>query len=753
MNNNAEKKKNYLEHEIEVKYMDACLASSIDWEWFIDEIEQAFDMCDISSWNEFLQSNALRKVYFYFLRIVAIKNASVQSTNSVLNDIILIAKMNGGIIDVDYCKEQIQSKFGSLLLLTVWITSIINADNKTDYLYHAEMLIRHNIFQLVKYDQMKTYQDAIHSYCHTIDIAGFETAKSCLEDNLNCVFHPLDPSFVEMHSKQFLSVNCFNYQGIVIPEYNSWQEAYLLDMMNVSISDRKVKPMIVIGGVKNPNPDRWSKEVINQMKLYFSSDIADFVLETIEYVMYGLIPSTQTISEHCRLFVESTNSDEEPFYRYSSYKVLTYLFEDRKMQLVKDEPIYRQLISKIQSFENISDIVRLSSDSLPLSKAQKQSLYIHYSNIYKEIDHVDSENKLLEYLRNPDMAKQINLDYFFKVTECFNSFIEDKTSRFIPSLFYEYMRFLLNVNSTGMGIDKRFVRGSILAVQDLWTKEYYEPTCSSMHMFEFKHELPSKDVERFADIAINRPLSLSIQYAMYDENSLLEIMKSASENPIHLMTKRIRISQLYPVEDDGVKTEKREIDRSILEMVEKITEEKGYVFLNRLAPHIFLTAIYERDLFQAQAIVPFIGLKECELYQRVSQKTRFKLVDYSTELSLAHITQLFPELEFVIRDIAKESGYVPFCENEKEFMKYKDPSSVLREILMDIFKVCRSFENAPDLLMAYNYMYNSNSLNIRNECIHGRNYIEGNGLRFAFRITLLILNMLYSRLELLKKSN
>lgn len=753
MNTKANIKKNYLEHETEVKYMDACLASSTEWEWFVKEIEHVFELNDISCWNDYLHAYALNKVYSYFVRIVAIENVSIQATNSVLCDIILVAKMYRGIIDIDYCKNHVATGYGKLLFLSVWITYILNADNKTDYLIHNEMLIRHNVFQIVKFDQMKTYQDEIISYCQTIDIAGFEDARLCLEDNLNCVFHPLDLDFFELYSKQLLSVNCFSYQGIVIPEYNSWQEAYLLDMMNVSINDREVQPMMIIGGVKNPNPDRWSKEVISQMKLFFSCDIADFVLETIEYVRYGVSPSAHTISEHCRLFVESTNSEEESFYNFSSYKVLTYLFADRKMQLVKDEPIYKQLIIEIQSFEEISDIVRLSNDSLPLSITQKQYLNNHYSYIFKEIDHVDSACKLLEYLRNPDMAKKISLDYFFKVTECFNSYIEDKTDRYVPSLFYEYMRFLLNVNSTGVGIDKRIVRGSILAVQDLWAKQYYEPTCSTMHIFEFKQELPSKEVERIADNAVNMPLSLSVHYTMRDENSLLEIMKSVSENPFHLMTKRIRISQLYPLEDDGIKTEKREIDSSILEMVEKIINEKGYVFLNRLEPQTFLTAIYERDLFQAQTIVPFIGLRESELYQKVSQNAHFRMIDYTTELSLAHVTQLFPELEYVIREIAKQIGYVPFCENEKDFMKYKDPSSVLREILMDVFKECRSFENVPDLLMAYNYMYNSNSLNIRNECIHGREYIEGNGLRFAFRLTLLILNMLYARLELFKEND
>ena len=36
-------------------------------------------------------------------------------------------------------------------------------------------------------------------------------------------------------------------------------------------------------------------------------------------------------------------------------------------------------------------------------------------------------------------------------------------------------------------------------------------------------------------------------------------------------------------------------------------------------------------------------------------------------------------------------------------------------------------------------MYNGNSLNIRNECIHGRNYSQGGQLRYAFKVTFLSL--------------
>ena len=50
----------------------------------------------------------------------------------------------------------------------------------------------------------------------------------------------------------------------------------------------------------------------------------------------------------------------------------------------------------------------------------------------------------------------------------------------------------------------------------------------------------------------------------------------------------------------------------------------------------------------------------------------------------------------------------------------------------------------------YHFMYNGNSLNIRNECIHGRNYIEGNQLGYAFKVTLLALYMILFRIKVIE---
>lgn len=116
------------------------------------------------------------------------------------------------------------------------------------------------------------------------------------------------------------------------------------------------------------------------------------------------------------------------------------------------------------------------------------------------------------------------------------------------------------------------------------------------------------------------------------------------------------------------------------------------------------------------------------------------------------VTQLFPVLEIKIRELVTLFGIFPFKKNIDEFMQYNDPSSLLRELLTMIFDEQHSFENVPDLIFIYNIMYNGNSCNVRNECIHGRDYLSGDRLRFAFRATLFAIHMVEFRINTIKEN-
>ena len=76
--------KNYLEHADKVKYVDGLLAHSQQWQWFIDLIQDTFEITAINSWNEYESCNRhLQDVFGYFIRIQEVSDGSGSIPNSV----------------------------------------------------------------------------------------------------------------------------------------------------------------------------------------------------------------------------------------------------------------------------------------------------------------------------------------------------------------------------------------------------------------------------------------------------------------------------------------------------------------------------------------------------------------------------------------------------------------------------------------------------------------------------------------------
>lgn len=77
------------------------------------------------------------------------------------------------------------------------------------------------------------------------------------------------------------------------------------------------------------------------------------------------------------------------------------------------------------------------------------------------------------------------------------------------------------------------------------------------------------------------------------------------------------------------------------------------------------------------------------------------MLPFQTQIDVGHVSQLFPLLEMKIRELAYLLGIVPFKEDVNEFMKYKDPSTLLRIMLKDAYGITNSFERVSDLLFVY----------------------------------------------------
>ena len=162
----------------------------------------------------------------------------------------------------------------------------------------------------------------------------------------------------------------------------------------------------------------------------------------------------------------------------------------------------------------------------------------------------------------------------------------------------------------------------------------------------------------------------------------------------------------------------------------------------------YMEKIYELIKKQAQNMAVIFNRTK-ELYDNVEKRSGVKFINFSTDINIGHITQLFPILEMEIRKFGELFGIVPFKEQKLGPLKFKDPSSVLREFMSIVYDRTGSLDAIADLVFVYHAMYNKDCLNIRNDSIHGRRYLNEMDINWAFKITLISTYIIMRRIEII----
>ena len=735
--------KNYLEHETEVKFIDGILSKNQEWQWFIDCIESDFELTDINNYDEFkIKNTPLRRILGNFIKIIEISDKDWMFTYSVLRDLFEIARFITGILSIDECKKNTVTNMGKVLLAIVWLTKIENSDNNTDYIVDMRFLSQNNFFQAIEMSSFSAEEDEIMEYIDLIDIAGFERAKKCIKDNLLRVPYGVTDGFLEKYRDNLLSANAFNYQNVQRDDFLTWQENTLLDMLSVSIKKRTITPTFAIGNSIIPNYTLWTRKVINEIKEFFDDAAVTFVAESIDYIKNGVNPEKTVVDTHCKMLKELIDDGNDyNVLSSSTYTIIASLFSDGSIKKYEKKGNILELIKCIQNIESITLLLKLKEDGFPLSKEQNVVIKNYVVEQYKSIEGIHDIQALLEYLRNRDIAKNINQTYYNTLKLRFIESLSNPRQQLIPSLFYNAMLFLIDLNQTNRQVNKRNVKEDMISLQESWQNVFYLEQRNNLQEFSFSTKIPSNEIEVFNNVILEKPILMAQKCLISKPEDMINAMIIMSEHPLIYMVNKMLLSPVFPLDGATVNYGNHEIDSLLRNQVDAIKEKYGYKFLNVLETEKYVLGLHERYRENAVITIPMFK-EEKKLYHLLEKKLDNKLIPYDTEIKLGHLTQLFPLLEIQIRKLGKMFGIVPFKEKATEFMKFKDPSSVLRELLEDVYKELGSFENVPDLLFVYHFMYNGNSMNIRNECIHGRDYCHGNQLRYGFKVTLLALHMI-----------
>lgn len=603
-----------------------------------------------------------------------------------------------------------------------------------------------NFWQLYDLRGIQAEKDFVSNEIEKIDLKNFEVPKNIFIDNFNQILHESDAEFIEKYESELVNANAFNFTNLNL-DYGTWQERYLLNMVNISFMKRKIQPMFSTNdGSENPDITMWTEEILEDLKIYFANEVSDFIIETISYVLHGNEMSVEVKTRHIELLLEYLKDKEDyAIINCSSFKIVSYVFEDKLTSDILENEEYRALLEWIHSEEDIDMIESLQEYRYPISRKQKNILNEYYRTKYETIDEINDLVLLTRYLNDKDIVKEIDQEYFEKLKNKFRKILNKESGVEIASLFIDYMGFLFQL-SNNQKIEKQNRQIEIIKVQNLWQKDYYEEQVSNLQVHTQKLTIPSAEIESINQLLLNNPLGfLNNLFPSSDEN-LIEKMQSISSTPLYHMVSKIEIKEQFP-ERDEIDLKDNSIDEMLAEKINETLETRGYKFRNIMKVEEYLTGVHEQKKRSLTYISNMINLEE--LYSKIYPLSEYPLIEYHDNILVAHLTQLFPLLEIKIRDLSKIIGISPYKNNMRDFMKYNDPSTLLKKMIENIYRSSNSFENIPDLLFVYNTMYNSNSLNIRNESIHGREYLLSSQLRFAIVSTLISILAIDYRIKLI----
>lgn len=745
-------KKNYIEHEVKVKLMDSILNNDRNYQWFLDYLENNFDNDDIDSWEDFENRYvSFSKIIDYFSKIQKIEDEEMETDIVLLKDIILISRFKLDLIIWSQLSIKVQSNFGKILAVALYITKLMSLKNQLNDKINFGIFSIKNFWQAYNIDEVIERKELIYDYLESISIKNFDREKEIISSNLNHEDTTCSMQFLAVLKSLAFNTTTFSYNYKKF-EYNviTWQERVVLGFVT--------RPLDILLNDEDFN-SRFSVEELQTLIDYFHGDgVVRYIIETIIYEKFNILPSSTVVENHIQLllFNSSMKSDFE-LLNSSSVLFLSKLFEEKDFKKISISKYLRyKFMQAIQNVEEPKKIEKLKALGFPTSKKQNEILKSYSCNLYKSISNVQNIADLIRYFDSVSLVVYLDNEYFFQIRQKFREVViekEETQSLETANMFLMYMKFLYFLSDNrGEQLNKNLLINEIISIQNLWENKYYEQELNNMQEFSYRQQIPDTEIKKLNDLIQNYPLGFAKQCILVTEEKTIQIMESASENSLLYFINRIIIDPIFPKDSPDIVLDRHDVDQLLEKYVKSIIDNKSYKFRNILKPNKYMLALHENYIRNVTFLTTIFNRTE-ELYLYLNSCSRFNFIEFDKEIKIAHITQLFPLLEEKIRELARLSGYNPFKMQKKEFMNYRDPSSILREIITEVFDLTDSFENIPDLLFVYHFMYNSNSLNIRNECIHGRDFLSGERLILAFKVTMLSIQMIENRIKLIKENS
>ena len=751
------KVKNYFEHEVKVKFFDGILEHSCEWQWFIDYIEKEFKgFKDITNFQDFLNSySEIKDVYAYLIKLnSSIGGLKIEFTTTWLKQIYLCTQIYSGSCQINDIWQEFDNNFIKLFATIVHITKIQNIKESSQYIFSALIFMQNNIFELYNLSALKDDEQFILQCLSEINIKDIQDLISRFRNNIKEVMVPANLKLLEEYKSKILNVNSFSFQRFSLPQDISWEEQFVFDMLQTEISGNELIPLATFNDVSTPDISRWTAPVLERLNKYFNDETASFIIETVRFILYKKAPSAKTMEWHFKLVISDLENKNEletwHEIKSSSLLFISLLLKEKIVSQSVKKKFMQQFIGELSKFKDPNTILQFKKYNILFSSQQKEKLDEYNNSLANNIRSIERTHEFIDYCRNDFVVNGIRNETLEITCDKFYSFIEkEDNSVSISMLFYYFMQLLLRLSSNP-NIDKPRVKQLMILLQQLWQNDYYDRCLKLMHTIGSSISISNEEINRVNEVFIEKTLSGALYCFPIKKESLLDLISMHSKAAVSLFCSTLNITRTFPVENNKI-LDRHIVDNAFIQLIRDIIAQKGYKLLNYIEPEVLYREIYNDFIHNTQMYMAIFN-QEQKLYKDIQNRlSEYSLIDFDGCIYLAHLTQLFPILENKIREFGMYFNIVPFKEKTDEFLHMKDASSVLQQILIDVYNETKDFVNVVDFFFVYQSMYNGNCLNIRNECAHGREYISSNSLVFGFKTTLICLKLILDRIDQVKK--
>ena len=498
-------KKNYIEHEVKVKLMDSILNNDRDYQWFLDYLENNFDYEDIDSWEDFENKYvSFSKIFDYFSKIQKIEKGELKTNIVLLEDIILISRFNLDIITWSQLSNKVQSNFGKILAVALYITKLMSLKNQLNDEINFGIFSIKNFWQVYNLDEAVERKELICDYLESISIKNFDREKEIISSNLNYEDTTCSMQFLAVLKSLAFNTTTFSYNYKKY-EYNviTWQERVVLGFVT--------RPLDVLLKDEDFN-SRFSVEELQTLIDYFHGDgVVRYIIETIIYEKFNILPSSMVVENHIQLllFNSSMKSDFE-LLNSSSVLFLSKLFKEKDFKKISISNYLRyKFMQAIQNVEEPKKIEKLKALGFPTSKKQNEILKSYSRDLYKSISNVQNNADLIRYFDSVSLVVYLDNEYFFQICQKFREVVIDKEetqSLETANMFLMYMKFLYFLSDNrGEHLNKNLLINEIISIQNLWENTYYEQELNNMQEFTYKQEISNTEIDKIASKRASEP--------------------------------------------------------------------------------------------------------------------------------------------------------------------------------------------------------------------------------------------------------